>query len=73
MFANSFFKTMFPVRYNPRGVGLCESLNLGHRVVSSCQLQHRMLSSQGMGTGQGCGPKKNVEPSDGVMERPSCH
>ena len=63
LFANSFLKT-FPVRQDPGGVGLCESLNLGHRVVSSCRHRHHAVSCWGSGTGAGgVGPRRVLQPS----------
>lgn len=54
-----------PCAARPRGgVGLCESLNLGHRVVSSCRHQHHAVSWRGSGTGGGgVGPRRVLQPS----------
>lgn len=54
------FKNTFPVSKTP-GVGLCESLNLGHRVVSSGTGTTFLLGS---GTGDwGVGPRRMLQPS----------
>lgn len=45
-------------------MGLCESLNLGHRVVSSCRHRHHAVSWRGSGTGGGgVGPRRVLQPS----------